>query len=508
MDYLRNRKLQLIIVLLLTLLVTFIGHQKRIVGYWVVPDSGILDELSYPWQGLSIRQSGVPIGWSDSGVYHGGDINKRGVVGGIKEFYIQVDDKPVNLSNIAQAEKPYYAILDFDISKQTGSRYSAGLRQIDLVAPFFDHPPLGGLILSLGVTSDSKTFSEVTTFQTRKISVVLAVVTSFLLFALTYLLTRNHFVGILAVAIYNFAPAYFFGSRFALLENILAPAALLHLIILYLAFQSSKKRLILLGLAGFTGGILCLIKESGVGFVIGSLILMKLQKLTKNDYKLFLGLFVLPILFYVLWGMYLSAEVFWKVLVFNSSRQFWGSLNFLTMLPSLRFKDFPFDGWWIFGFVSLFYLSIKKTSIPIYWAIPVIIHLLVVLFLGGQNYSWYYLALSPFLALATSLFLYELFIFPSLPTLIAFFLLALSSSLYWGRAISQFTPSILEYRILFGSTFLFGVLANISTNKKLILAWRIFFIILLIVALFLNYKSLTYLMTNWGNVDYPSLPPT
>lgn len=502
------RKFQFFIFIFLTLSIIALGHQKRSVAYWIVPDSGILDELSYTWQGLSIRQVGIPIGWSDSGVYHGGDINKRGMIGGIKDFYIQQNDKEINITNISKAVRPYYAILDFDISKQTKSRDVIGIKQIDLVAPFFDHPPLGGLIFSLGVTPETKTFSEVTTFQTRKVSLYLAIITSLLLFMLTLILTKNSFVSFLGVSIYNLAPSYFFASRFALLENILAPFALLHLILLFLSFNNPTKRLKLLGLAGFVGGLLSLVKESGLGFVIGSLILMKLEKLSKKDFLVFFKFFAIPVVLYLIWGMYLSADVFFKVLIFNSSRQFWGSLNFLTMLTSLRFRDFPFDGWWIFGFISILILVLRKTKASTGWIIPVITHLILILFLGGSNYSWYYLALVPFLALASALVLWQLFVFPNIAELITFFIIPVSSSLFWGRAITQFTPNLVEYRLFLFTTFMFGFSANLLNSKKAILVWRIFFALTILILLILNYKSLTYIMSHWGISDYPSLPPT
>jgi len=498
----------LVLCLLLTLLITLISHQKRSVAYSTVPDSDMLDELSYAWQGMSIRQTGVPIGWSDSGVYHGGDINKRGEVGGIKDFYIQFNDQGVNFSNITKFKRPFYAILDFNVFKQTQSRTLTGIRQIDLVAPFFDHPPLGGLIYSLGTTAQTKTFSDATTFQTRKISLYLAIITSFLLFALAFILTKNSWVGALGVAIYNFAPSYFFASRLAVLENILAPFALTHLIILYLSFRYPANRLKLLGLAGLVGGLMMLVKESGMGFVLGSLILMRLEKLSKKDFYIFIKFFSLPVILYIIWGMYLSADVFFKVLIFNSSRQFWGALNFLTIFTSLRFKDFPFDGWWIFGFASFLILGLRKTKTPILWAIPVAVHLILILFLGGYNYSWYYLALSPFLALASALVLWQLFVYPNFAELITFTIIPASSSLFWGREITQHSPSIMEYRLLLFTTLGLGSWANLKNNKKILMAWRIFFVLLILILLVLNYRSLTYLMSHWGTSDYPSLPST
>ncbi len=508
MQILYSKKFLTVAALILTILVLIIGHQKRSIAYSTTPDSGILDELSYTWEGMSIRQTGVPVGWSDSGVYHGGDINKRGEVGGIKDFYIQLDGKQVNFANIHQFKTPFYAILDFDISKQTQSRDRMGLSQIDLVAPFFDHPPLGGLIYSLAVTPQTKTFSDVTTFQTRKVSLYLAIITGALLFILAFLITGNPWVGLLATSIYNFAPAYFFASRPAFLENVIAPFALLQLVLLFLSFRYPAKKMWLMGLAGLVAGLTVLVKESGLGFMLGSLIIMRLQKLERKDFYAYLKFFAVPVVLYIVWGMYLSADTFFKIIIFNGSRQFWGALNFLTMFTSLRLKDFPFDGWWVFGFISWMILALNKGKISNTWMIAPLAHLILILFLGGFNYSWYYLALVPFLALGSAIVLWQLLIAPGLVELITFFVFPASSSLYWGHELTQFTPSILEYRLFMLATFGLGSLAILKNNKKLLLAWRIFLIITLIILMAFNYKSLSYIMSHWGKSSYPSLPPT
>ncbi len=497
-SFLHKYGFSILLPLVLSLAVISYGHfNLRRISYDVIPRWGILDEYSYVWQGVSIWHTGYPIGWSDSKIYQLAKTSGLGV-GGIDGFSIKIKDQKSSIANSKAFPKPAIAIWQLD--------YGKGMRHIDLVSPFLDHPPFGGLILSLGIPKNAKTFSDIERVDIRRTSLYLGVLTSILLFIFTTQITRTAWVGFIAVLTYNLAPSYLFASRFALLENVLAPLALgQFILLLYAKSVKSKIKLFYLSCSGLLGGLAFLTKESGAGFLIAAIILMINWRFSKKEI-LFLFIFaLLPIVLYIIWGLLIDPSVFLNIFLFNSSRQFWGALNFLSTLPALRFQDFPLDGWWFWGFLSIFIISLKEGRKFLVVLIPFIAHLFSILLLGSYNYPWYYLGLVPFLVVASSLVIWKIFKNPSLPVVSAFFLIPVSSSLYWGRSVSQHIPQVWDYRMLF--ILLFGFAGLVLFKKRTGIShfvWVLFCISLLMLLSKWNLDSIRYMMSHWGSLFIPN----
>lgn len=84
----------------------------RRIGYDQVPETFvILDERTLVWQGLSIRSSGIPAGWSNIENY------KTGPLGDVLGFNVEINDVSPTLSNWKNFPKPARALKTLDFGR-------------------------------------------------------------------------------------------------------------------------------------------------------------------------------------------------------------------------------------------------------------------------------------------------------------------------------------------------------------------------------------------------------
>lgn len=491
--------LYLVASLILVIFITFQFAKIRSVGYERIPTIGIFDERNYALQGISIRQNGIPIGWSDSGSYEKtiGNVQTTKLDG----LRIEVNGQAPSFWSFGNFPKPVLSVNEFD--------FGLGKQHLKLVQPFLDHTPIGGLVYSLGLGEISN-FLDITPDQFRKPALYLGILTSLLLFTFVYQMTGSPGTALLSAILYNSVPTYLLASRYALLENVLAPSVLIHLNFLLLSkrlFENKKWSLFSLILSGLFAGISVLAKETGAGFILGSLSLLLIWKYPKKSIFLFVISASFAVGLYILWGMWLSSQLFLEVFLFNAGRGSFGALNFLYMLPSLRFPQFPFDGWWIWGFISILILTLKDWRPYSPLLFPVAGHLLILTITSHANYPWYYLAFIPFLAAASAGVIWNMIKQPSLPILVAFFLIPLSSSFYWGYTVFHLPPTMTFFRLIFLSFFGISILKLVYPKLKLIsFGWIVFWVILIFEITKWNQHSILFIIENWNRLPFPSLP--
>lgn len=499
-SYLKNISvLYLIVSLVLAVFTTFHFAKIRSVGYERIPTIGIFDERNYALQGISIRRNGIPIGWSDSGSYEKttGNVQTTKLNG----LQIEVNNQPPSFWSFGNFPKPVLSVNEFD--------FGLGKQHLKLVQPFLDHTPIGGLVYSLGL-GDTRGFLDITPDQFRKPALYLGILTSLLLFTFIYQMTGSPGTSLLSTILYNSVPTYLLASRYALLENVLAPFVLIHLNFLLLSKRlvaNKRWSLFLLLLSGLFAGISVLAKETGAGFVLGSLGLLILWKYPKKSILLFVISAALIVGLYIIWGMWLSSQLFLEVFLFNAGRGSFGSLNFLYMLPSLRFPQFPFDGWWIWGFISILILALKDWRSYAPLLLPISGHLLILTITSHANYPWYYLAFIPFLAASSAGVIWNMIKQPSLIVAVAFFLIPLSSSFYWGYTVFHLPPTMTFFRLLFLAFFGILTLKLVYPKLKLIsFGWILFWVILIFEITKWNQHSIFFIIENWNHLPFPSLP--
>jgi len=494
------KRIFVILSILLSAFVIYFFAKDRWIGYETIPDNKIFDERNYALQGMSLRTSGMPIGWSDSSEYMKmpADVHSTNLSG----FSILVNGIKPTLSNMKEFPYPVFVINKFD--------FGFGDQYLKFVQPFLDHPPIGGLVYSLGISKNAKSFSDIKPVDYRKPALYLAIITSILLFILVFQTFENPWISTLSVIVYNSVPTYLLITRYALLENLVAPLSLLMLNLLLLACHLRDKRktsLSLLVLSGIVAGLTILAKESGAGFLLAGIVLLVYYKTHIKKIFVYLGAALIPPFTYLAWGLWFFPNLFGKIVIFNAERGFLGSLNFIKIFSGVGFINFPFDGWWIWGFISVIFLVYfgKKKAFPL--TISFICALFTILFFTSVNYPWYYFALVPFLAAASGYALWKLITDPDPILLTTFFLFAFSSSFYWGYTVFHLPASSLIYRILITLFAGAGILRIIFSKKKIITAgWAILFCLLIFEVIKWNNFSILYIIANWGKLAIPGFP--
>jgi hypothetical protein len=500
----------LLFLISLLLAVFFINQSRYLRGlaYETIPDSHVTDEYDYVWQALSLKKYGLPVAWTlFNGVYSSPKYQAE--KGSLQGLGIVVSEKIVDVREFKKKPKPVTAVAQIDWGK--------GPEHMLFVVPFFDHPPLGGLIYSLGVNKDTSQFDQVKPADFRRPALILAIITAVLLYIFIFQITGKPLVAALSTAVYSTVPTYIFATRGAYLENVSPPFILSHLVLLLTSIHFLKKRrftlaCFLIFFSGFLGGLGGLSKESSLGFLLGSLIIVLAKRVpAKYVWALIAGV-TLPIMIYIGWAFWLQRDLFIGVIAANLARNDFGSLKFLTILESLRFRGFPIDGWWIWGIVSAFIVSLKvnlKKNNYGYLALPLFCDLLAVVFMANSNYPWYWLPMIPFLAGASAIIIGDLLVNPSFLGLMIFFFLPVSSSFYWGYSVfhQNSGQNLNLYRAGFLILLTLYLLRKyMGHNKYGRYFWIVAFSLLLFEASKWNFQSIQYFVAHWGNFPVPSIP--
>ncbi|MFZ2153188.1 MAG: hypothetical protein WAV41_04045 [Microgenomates group bacterium] len=460
-----------------------------------------LDEYNYIWQAISLKKTGLPMAWSLNSGEYGNKLfgSIRGEVGGFS-----IDN--VDLNKFLQDRKPLTGVVELD--------YLKGKEQILMVAPFFDHPPIGGMIYEWGMPDNVETVEAVRPADFRKSAIVMAVITGGLLYILLLMLYGNPWVPLIALIVYSTVPTYILATRTAYLENAVSPLILMSLIFVYLSIEGYEKRKSMayetatLIVAGIIGGMAVLTKEPAIGFLGGLVILMGVYKLPYKNIFIFLTAVAVPILIYISWGLWLQKDLFVAIFATNSHRGYFGAIKMVTQLEALKLKNFPVDGWWIWGWISFFIISLRiRVKKVLFITLPLAAHLLTILLVPSPNYPWYLMSSIPFLAACSGIFIWEIMQKPNWAKGIAFFLVPFSSSYYWGREALNLVPSIGHYRNIF---FVFIVILGMRLRWPKVglvrYIWWLFFGYLIYRIFIYNEVAFPYLMAHWGSLPVPSLP--
>ena len=158
----------------LLIIILFAALFLRFHNYSVYPQRGATsDEYTYAFLGLSLMENGIPTSWSYFGEY--------------------TDRQDMNIDGTL----------------------------FPMVTPYFDHPPLAGLIIGgWSRIRGEETFAKVKLSTIRIIPILFSMVSAVLL----YMLAKNLYgsrVGLWSLAIYSVSPLFAVSHRVAVSENIL-----------------------------------------------------------------------------------------------------------------------------------------------------------------------------------------------------------------------------------------------------------------------------------------------
>lgn len=343
----------------LVVIILIIGLILRLHNYDIYPQRGATsDEYSYSFLGVSLLTKHVPISWSAFPQYP----KKTDLI--IRKIYFPI------------------------------------------VSPYFDHPPLNGLVVGAwALLFGENTFSKIELKTIRLIPIFLSMLSSIFVFLLAFRL-YNYKTAIWALIIYSTTVIFVMNGRVVLAENLLTP---LFLGAVFLFCRNRKKMTIKKTIAiGILCGLAFLSKELGIAAFLSMLYLFLTERIKPKLVVTLVFSSLFFVFLYALYGMYYNWDLFFKVVFEQSSRNIGPqTLLYITSTPIIVNKIY-YDGWYFFGFLTFFFsfLEYKKNKMLL---IPMLTYFLLIIFSLTQKgeMGWYLIPLFPFMAIFSALFVKE-----------------------------------------------------------------------------------------------------
>ena len=338
-------------------LILALGLFLRLHNYTQFPPRGASsDEYTYSFLGMSLLEKGVPTSWS---------------------FFPQ-----------------YFT---------TAHTYNLTIDHIffPMVTPYFDHPPLYGILVGgWAMLNGQESFSTIKIGTIRQIPIALGIITSLLLYILSYKLYGKK-TALWALLIYSTSTIIVIETRAVFAENLFTPILLGSILLIYtLQKHVSVKKIIILGVLS---GLSIWIKEFGIIVYLTIISLLLIQKVKIKMLLIVTGIFIIGVILYLLYGYAYNWNLFQEIIFTQSSRNI-GPETLYTLFfhPILVNKQYV-DGWYLLGFVSLF-SSFTNFFENKYIIIPSFLYLLICLFFltSKAEMGWYMIPLFPFFSIITA----------------------------------------------------------------------------------------------------------
>lgn len=351
----------------LVLIILVLAYKLRANNYDKVPLPGVsMDEYSYAWVGMSLLDSGYPIGISGIEGYQN-----------LKLDYINVDDV-----------------------------YSgqAGGNPLKINYPWFDHPPAMPLLTGgYAWLKGARSFEEARIFLIRKPMLWLSLVTTLALVWLAYL-EFGYLASIITGLVWAVVPAVVVSSRMVQAENGVIACWLVSLV--GLSWWRKKKNNWLLTVSALFAGMACLFKLSGVVAIISGglwIMLSNYQKRRWVDLFFWVGVSGLVMSLFLVYGLLIDAGQFVTILLTNSQRFYGigaGAMFNLLRESKLTNVKFMTDAWLTVGWISTFWWLLRQKMGVI--NLGVVSYVGIYLLFGSYGYGWYTFPFWPFLILSFS----------------------------------------------------------------------------------------------------------
>lgn len=341
----------------IVLVILILGFALRLHNFDIYPQRGATsDEYTYAFLGLSLLTKGVPISWS-----HFGDYKHR-------------TDMVI--------DKIFFPI----------------------VWPYFDHPPLNGIVVAVwALIHGQYTFEQVQLPTIRLVPIIFSVLSTIFIFLITFKIADYH-TAFWAILIYSTVTIFVIQSRVVLAENLLTPI-FLGAIYSYQRLKHHKMNngIILLGFLSVSA-----FWTKEIGFILAAsiFILLVSDRVAKKYVLIYISIVLLGFLGYVMYGFLYDWDTFVKIIKLQSTRDIGtGTLWYLLSTPLIINKIY-YDGWYYFGFFALASLlqNSKKYRVIV---IPSVFYFLFLLFSLTQHgeLGWYMIPLYPFFSIASAVVL-------------------------------------------------------------------------------------------------------
>lgn len=464
------KKISKIIIFIVIVFFAFILRKKN---YYDIPIPGqSVDEYSYSWVGMSLIETGTPVGISG--------------LSGYKNQY----DRYINVNRFMQ----------FLPSDPLAINY-----------PWVDHPPLLGLITGgYAYLQGARVFEDTVAVIIRKPIILISTVSVALVFIFCWL-NFGFLTGALSGLIYGTTPLIVLSSRMIQAENAIIPCFLLAMIFLSLFIK--RKQDIWLILAAIVSGIATLFKLTGFVcyiFVFFGL-LAHYQKINKNflkDFGFFLAI-SLPITFlFVIYGAVYDLEVFKNILFSNTNRFYGIGPNLLLeLIRNQRLTQHKFlpEVWIISGWLIFFTWIVKKPKniADKLLILATLSYLIIYVLFGSQPYGWYTFPFWPVLIMILSRFL--ILAIEKSKNIIPVFIVSimvLGANIARLLGIFEFQPFSTWWRIGISGILIILISSNLLKIKNNIIV-KLIFILLWSALIYTNIKYLNNIDIAywWDNIS-------
>ena len=438
----KSKKIWILPTLVFILL---LGFFLRFHNYDKFPRHGAtFDEFAWTWQGISLWQNHVPTSWS-----------------------------------------PHYQYKNYELKKFQGA-------WVRLVTPYLEHPPFFGLVAGgFALITGSKEMFDISLSQIRILSLILGVLSIFLVFVLARKLYGD-FVGLLSALLYATIPSIVIGSRIVQNENFLIPIMLVIWLITlrYLESRKTWQR----NLVAVLCGLLVLAKIPWSAVTLAVCLLLAKEKRWTDAFIIGLvavGFFSL----FFLYGWYYDWQTFVSLWGLQLARAKIGLGNVLALFthPYLVDRLYP-DGWIYFGWLATFILSLNfKRHFKL--LIPLLAYFLIFVFAipGVEAQGWYRSPFYPFLIIASAVVIKKILDQPGLLNLFFFFLIASSAFLWGWEEIFGISTTLFRTIVILGTASLlpsaFWQKNFTSLGKRATYFWLIIFLILNILSVLTHVHS-------------------
>lgn len=347
----------------LVIAILLLGLFLRINNYTQYPPRGASsDEYTYTFMGMSLLKTGIPTSWSNFPAYD--------VYGGKRQN--------LTINHIF----------------------------FPLVTPYFDHPPLNGILVGgWAIMHGEDTFQKVSTKTIRQVPIALGMLSSLLVYILA-LRIYGRKTAIWALLIYSTATIFVMVGRTVFAENLLTPLLLLSLFILHnIRKKINLKHILLLGLIS---GLSFWTKELGIVVFLSTLTFLIMEKIETKLILIFCAVSILIFLLYPLYGYIYNWKLFTAVIFAQSTRTLGANTLYTLFFHPISVNKLYFDGWYLVGFVSFFasFFNFEKNK---FFLIPSFIYFFLMMFSLTREgeMGWYMLPMFPFMAILTANLLVE-----------------------------------------------------------------------------------------------------
>ncbi len=264
--------------------------------------------------------------------------------------------------------------------------------------PWFDHPPLATLLISLPARLlGYRDFSQIPHMIVRAPALIAAIFT----LLMTYVLARdvfNKYVGLISLATLSLWPLAAFSQRQSYIENIMTPFWLLSLWLTWKQRKTTTRRgfIILLVVSNF---ILAWSKIIGYLSIAVSVFFTWKQNRKTSLIVLIAG--VCTGLLYLLYGQLVGGSYFWHNLLNQGERGAYVTSIF-HILNNPEIYGMIEDGWWYLGWFGLLYIAGGKTKERLFIALSALFWMVALFILAGpqSNSPWYRYPIYPLLSIS------------------------------------------------------------------------------------------------------------